>query len=92
MAAADDARDRDRGRTGIAAHIAGDCLTRDGCPLLWPLTSRRFHLLSIRTDSPTERLLIGPAFMLVALWLAWRLVDVHELAAAAGRLIHQTRV
>lgn len=77
---------------GMAAHIAGDCLTCEGCPLLWPLISRRFHLLSIRTDSLIERLLIGPALMLVALWLAWRLVDVHQLAAAVSGIIHQMRL
>lgn len=74
---------------GIAAHIAGDCLTREGCPLLWPLTEHRFRLLSIRTDSAIERLLIGPALMLVALWLAWRLVDLHALAVVIDRVRRQ---
>lgn len=30
---------------GCAVHLAGDALTRDGIPLLWPLSRRDFHLL-----------------------------------------------
>src|SRR5581483_5610569 len=30
---------------GCAVHIAGDMLTRTGCPLLWPATLRDFWLL-----------------------------------------------
>jgi membrane-bound metal-dependent hydrolase YbcI (DUF457 family) len=30
---------------GCAVHIAGDALTDDGCPLLYPVSRREFHLL-----------------------------------------------
>ena len=30
---------------GAAAHIAGDELTHDGCPLAWPVSGHEFHLL-----------------------------------------------
>lgn len=64
---------------GLAAHIVGDCLTREGCPLLWPFSPRRLSLLGVRTDSPIERYLIGPGLVLIAIVMASRLVDVHSL-------------
>lgn len=59
---------------GCAAHIAGDEITHGGCPLLWPVSDRDFHLLPerlrITTGKFTEVYLIGPALtvgLLVAL-------------------------
>ena len=40
---------------GAAAHIAGDELTHDGCPLLWPLDGRDFHLLPERLRLSTGK-------------------------------------
>jgi membrane-bound metal-dependent hydrolase YbcI (DUF457 family) len=45
---------------GCAAHIAGDILTKRGCPLLWPLP-KRFRVASITTDSWVEKWLVVPA-------------------------------
>ena len=40
---------------GVAAHIAGDELTHDGCPLAWPLSGQEFHLLPRRLRITTGR-------------------------------------
>lgn len=47
---------------GILAHLAGDCLTREGCPLLWP-RQRHFMLAVVaRTGNRVERWLFAPVF------------------------------
>ena len=40
---------------GAAAHIAGDELTHGGCPLAWPVSRRRYHLLPRRLQITTGR-------------------------------------
>lgn len=57
---------------GSAAHIVGDLLTREGCPLLWPVSRRRQRLMTLKTSGWTERLVVGPGLALVALTLAIR--------------------
>ncbi len=54
---------------GILAHLAGDCLTREGCPLLWP--QRRHYMIPIvrRTGNRVETMLFAPAFALCAVAL-----------------------
>jgi len=54
---------------GIAAHIAGDMLTKEGCPLFYPFWKFRFHILSLTTGGPTERAVVGPALGLAAVGL-----------------------
>jgi membrane-bound metal-dependent hydrolase YbcI (DUF457 family) len=59
---------------GAASHIAGDMLTRSGCPLAWPLSPRRFWLLPARarltTGHRAERFIITPALALALAWMA----------------------
>lgn len=54
---------------GILAHLAGDCLTKEGCPLLWP--HRRHYMLPViqRTGNRLETLLFAPVFGLGAVAL-----------------------
>ena len=40
---------------GASAHIAGDELTHDGCPLAWPVSRRKYHLLPRRLQITTGR-------------------------------------
>lgn len=51
---------------GILAHLGGDCLTREGCPLLWP--RRRHYMIPViqRTGNRLETMLFAPAFALGA--------------------------
>jgi membrane-bound metal-dependent hydrolase YbcI (DUF457 family) len=47
---------------GTLTHLLGDCLTKEGCPLLWP---RRTHFrlpVIQRTGNRVETWLFGPAF------------------------------
>lgn len=48
-----------------ASHIALDCLSPGGCPLLWPLASR-FRLARIPTGGAIEAWLLRPALLLGA--------------------------
>ncbi|GAB2733115.1 metal-dependent hydrolase [Nocardioides pakistanensis] len=54
---------------GVAAHIAGDMLTKEGCPLLWPISRQRFKVLMLTTEGFTERTIIGPGLGLLAVVL-----------------------
>lgn len=60
---------------GAAAHIAGDCLTKEGCPLLWPLR-HRVAVLRLTTGGWIERFLVGPGLGLVAAALVWIHLDL----------------
>lgn len=48
---------------GYISHIIADVMTKSGCPILWPLTKKKIHLINIKTGSKGERvvacLLIG---------------------------------
>jgi membrane-bound metal-dependent hydrolase YbcI (DUF457 family) len=55
---------------GVAAHIAGDMLTKKGCPLAWP-APRRFRVASITTDSWVERWLVAGALYTVLGFIAY---------------------
>lgn len=66
---------------GSAAHLVGDMLTREGVPLLWPVSNRRYRVASLSTGGPIERLLVGPGLALCALVMGWQLYD---LAAPYG--------
>jgi len=49
---------------GVLAHLAGDCLTKQGCPLLWPIP-RRFRIPVIQhTGNAVENWGFAPAFAL----------------------------
>lgn len=60
--------------TGCAAHIAGDCLTNSGCPILWPLTTDRFALRLFRTGKRTEKWIVFPVMLITMVVLAMYLV------------------
>jgi membrane-bound metal-dependent hydrolase YbcI (DUF457 family) len=69
---------------GIATHITGDCLTEHGCPLLWPWSERRFHIVprwaQFSTGTWPEHVI---AWGLVAanLWFAWSLTGLAAYTA-----------
>jgi membrane-bound metal-dependent hydrolase YbcI (DUF457 family) len=54
---------------GCATHVAGDMLTLTGCPLLWPVTMREFHLtprpLRFTTGKLAERWIVTPLLLLM---------------------------
>lgn len=56
---------------GCVAHILGDMLTRQGCPLLWPFSGRRFRFAALTTGESWETgvfwLLVVAMVVLVAM-------------------------
>lgn len=46
--------------TGCATHIAGDCLTKQGCPLLWPFSPKRLRLSGMKTNGRFEMWVVRP--------------------------------
>ncbi|MEX2621923.1 MAG: metal-dependent hydrolase [Egibacteraceae bacterium] len=51
---------------GAALHLAGDCLTPQGCPLLWPHPARCAWPVLSRTGGPAEALITGGLALAVA--------------------------
>jgi membrane-bound metal-dependent hydrolase YbcI (DUF457 family) len=53
---------------GMLAHLAGDMLTHDGCPLLYPVSRYEFGLLPepirITTNKLAERWVISPLLLI----------------------------
>jgi membrane-bound metal-dependent hydrolase YbcI (DUF457 family) len=49
---------------GVLTHLAGDCLTRQGCPLLWPIPARFRIPVIQRTGNAVENWAFAPAFAL----------------------------
>ncbi len=60
---------------GTCAHVAGDCLTKSGCMLAYPLSEHRSHLLPGRaaftTGTRPELWVVDPALMVLLGLLAW---------------------
>lgn len=55
---------------GASSHLLTDMLTKEGCPLLWPFLRFRFKFANLTTDHFGERVIVGPAIGLFAIWLA----------------------
>lgn len=68
---------------GAALHIAGDCLTPQGCPLLWPHPARHAWPVLSRTGGPAEAVITAGLGLLVA-YLAYTALAPALLAAVAG--------
>lgn len=68
---------------GSAAHLVGDMLTKEGVPLLWPVSRRRFRIASLSTGGFIEQLLVGPGLALCALVLGWQLYGSDALYLAS---------
>lgn len=68
---------------GAASHILTDMLTKEGCPLAWPVLKTRVRMARITTDSPTERILIAPMLGLALVVL----VTQELLASGAWELV-----
>ena len=74
---------------GCATHLAGDALTDEGIPLLWPLSLKHYKLwpepLSFTTGSRPERWIIAPALLLALGLLAWHAVTLPGYLTALAR-------
>jgi len=47
------------GVAGYVSHIFADCITRMGCPMLFPVTRRNINLMKIRTGSSAEKIIVA---------------------------------
>ncbi len=56
---------------GAFAHLVGDCLTRQGCPLLWPHRERYELVLISHTGNRMETLVLAPLMAVGTLVLLW---------------------
>ena len=56
---------------GALVHLAGDCLTPQGCPLLWPRRTRYEVVLIRRTGNRVETFVIVPVMTLATGVLLW---------------------
>ena len=54
---------------GATSHLITDMATKEGCPLLWPVSKFRFKFANLTTDHFTERVIVGPGLGLAAIWL-----------------------
>lgn len=52
---------------GCIAHLVGDCITTEGCPLLWPYGGRFSLPLVPRTDGRMEHFVVTPLLILVSI-------------------------
>lgn len=77
---------------GAAAHVAGDLLTQQGCPLLWP-ARQRTSLLGLTTGGVVERFVVGPALGgVAALLIWWQVGGPSVLAVEATRVANRLPV
>lgn len=77
--------------TGASTHIIGDCLTRSGCPLLWPATMREFHALPrplrFTTGKMAEHVVVTPLLLAALGLLLWRDTGAMALSVHARTAI-----
>ena len=69
---------------GMSAHVAGDMLTKEGCPVASPLTARHFKWwprpLAFTTGTRPEAL-VAFALILALIWLAYHAVALPSWPA-----------
>src|SRR6516165_186946 len=75
---------------GMLAHLAGDMLTHNGCPLLYPASRYEFGLLPeplrITTSKLAERWVISPLLLIGLAYFVWRDAGGPLTGHLAGRL------
>ena len=73
---------------GALAHVAGDMLTHDGCPLLYPVSRYEFGLLPepirITTNKLAERWVISPLLLVGLAYFIYRDAAPALTTAASG--------
>jgi membrane-bound metal-dependent hydrolase YbcI (DUF457 family) len=55
---------------GCLAHVVGDCLTPEGCPVFWPVPNRLSVPLVPRTHGKVELMIVAPLLTLIIVVLA----------------------
>lgn len=58
---------------GAAIHILGDVVTRQGCPIFWPLDQKNYRLNLFTTNGKVERLIVVPLVIItIVAELVWK--------------------
>lgn len=61
---------------GCFIHALGDCVTKEGVPWLWPVSSKNFKLALFTTNGFTERYVILPLVTLgIIVEVVWKVLD-----------------
>ena len=60
---------------GVFSHLLLDACTRQGVPLLFPLTRKNISILHIRTNSTGEKVVFACLICLIGV-MGWRLLPV----------------
>ena len=68
---------------GCLVHLVGDCITTEGCPLLWPWMLNFTVPVVPSTGGRVERWLVTPLLLVAMAVLAYRAVLPQGTAAAA---------
>lgn len=71
---------------GSVAHVTGDCLTDQGCPLAWPASQRTAQLPLVDTDGLREKLIVAPAMAGLTVYAALALTGLWSPLVT---LLHQ---
>lgn len=50
--------------TGMIVHVLGDMITKQGCPIWWPLSDRRHRLATLTAGGRMERWILRPMFVI----------------------------
>ena len=62
----------------MLVHVLGDMITRKGCPVLWPVTSRSYRLARLRAGGWTELYILRPAFWVaIPVAVCWTWIDPY---------------
>ncbi len=61
---------------GVLVHVLGDMITKRGCPVLWPLTTRSYRLATLKAGGKTERWVLTPLFWVsIPVAACWTWID-----------------
>lgn len=62
---------------GCAIHVAGDFVTKGGCPLFWPFSRKRYKLDLFKTNGFTERYVVVPVVIVgIFAGILWKVLDM----------------
>ena len=57
---------------GVIAHLIGDMMTKEGCPLLYPFSKKRFRFLGLTTGGAWETVVTWVLVLVIVLLCGWQ--------------------
>lgn len=77
---------------GAMVHVLGDMITKQGCPVLWPLSAKRYRLAWLKAGGWTERYVLRWLFVIaIPVAACWEWINPWwlELVAEAQKYLAQ---